>query len=100
MGKTKRKRSQSQSLPESITPLLAPIRAVQNLLDRFNIQGVIIGGVAASLAVAHRPKDMTDIQAIAESHADLDKARIKNWVEQFGEALDLPDIWSQISQLL
>ena len=38
-------------------------------------------------AVAHRPKDLADIQAIAVSHPDFDKERIKFWVEQFDEAL-------------
>lgn len=47
MGKAKRK--SSQPTQGSITPLLAPIQALQDLLSRFNEQGVIIGGVAASL---------------------------------------------------
>lgn len=198
MGKTKRK--SSKRLSESIAPLLAPIQALQNLISQFNDQGVIIGGVAASLsgaprytvdldavfllglediprllaeaakqgieprtvdpvafarksrvlllrhsasgididlslgtlpfevemverskiveigsiqlrlptsedliimkAVAHRPKDLADIQAIASSHADLDKERIRLWVEQFGEALDLPELWNEILKLL
>jgi predicted nucleotidyltransferase len=51
-------------------------------------------------AVAHRPKDLGDIQAIGASHPDLDKARIRYWVEQFGEALDMPDLWNKISRLL
>jgi predicted nucleotidyltransferase len=51
-------------------------------------------------AVAHRPKDLADIQAIATSHPHLDKERIRSWVKQFGEALDLPDLWKMISQLL
>jgi predicted nucleotidyltransferase len=51
-------------------------------------------------AVAHRPKDLADIQAIAASHPNLDKEHIRLWVEQFGEALDLPDFWMTISQLL
>jgi predicted nucleotidyltransferase len=51
-------------------------------------------------AVAHRPKDMADIQAIADSHPDLDKKRIKLWVDQFGEALDLPELWGDIEKLL
>jgi hypothetical protein len=51
-------------------------------------------------AVAHRPKDLADIQAIAASHPDLDKERIQYWVEQFGKALDLPDLWKTISGLL
>jgi len=51
-------------------------------------------------AVAHRSKDLADIQAIAASNASLDKERIHFWVEQFGDALDLPDLWKIISQLL
>jgi predicted nucleotidyltransferase len=186
--------------PESLTPLLAPLQALQSLLSVFNDQGVIVGGIAASLlgtprytvdldavfllsfddlplllneavkqgiepripdpiafarrnrvlllrhdasgtdidlslgilpfevemversrvvdvgairlrlptpedliimkAVAHRPKDLEDIQAIAASHPNLDKGRIKLWVEQFGGALDLPDLWKMVSQLL
>ena len=198
MGKAKRK--SSQPTPESVTPLLAPIQALQSLLSQFNDQGVIIGGVAVSLlgiprytvdldavfllsfediprllaeaakhgieprvsdpiafarktrvlllrhhasgididlslgtlpfevemverskmveigsiklrlptpedliimkAIAHRPKDLTDIQSIAASHPNLDKERIRFWVEQFGEALDLPDLWKDIEILL
>ncbi len=44
MGKAKR-----NPTPESVTPLLAPIQALQNLLERFDERGVIIGGVAVSL---------------------------------------------------
>lgn len=198
MGETQRKSSQPAS--ESLAPLLAPLQALQNLLVQFNQQGVIIGGIAASLlgtprytvdldavfllsvddipnlireaarqgiepripdakqfarknrvlllrhtasgtdidlslgilpfeyemversnlinvgtlqlrlptpedliimkAIAHRPKDLTDIQAIAGSNPDLDKERIRYWVEQFGEALDLPELWYEIEKLL
>ncbi len=198
MGKTKGKsRKPAQA---SITPLLAPLVAIQRLLEQFNNQGVIIGGIAASLlgkprltadldvviilsiddvnklisaaqeqkispripnvetfarknrilllrhqpsntnidislgvlpfevemiaratlveigpvqvrlptpedliimkAVAHRSKDLEDIQAIAASHPNLDKERIRYWVEQFGEALDLPELWVSILKLL
>jgi predicted nucleotidyltransferase len=51
-------------------------------------------------AVAHRPKDLADIQAIANSHLDLDKDRIRYWVEQFGEALEKPDLWRDIEKYL
>ena len=198
MGKTKRK--SLQPTPESITPLLGPIQALQSLLSQFNDRGVIIGGVAASLlgtprftvdldavlllslediprllaeaakqgieprvsdpiafahrsrvllmrhhasgtdidlslgvlpfevemvqrsrlvdigsiqlrlptpedliimkAVAHRLKDLTDIQSIAANHPNLDKDRIQFWVEQFGKALELPDLWAEILKLL
>jgi hypothetical protein len=198
MGKTERKRS--QSAPSDITPLLEPLLALQRLLEHFDNQGVIIGGIAASLlgkprftahldavillsvedlpnlfdaaseqgitpriadaevfarkhrmlllqhqasstnidislgilpfeiemvarsqylkvgslclnlptpedliilkSVAHRPQDLIDIQATAASHPDLDKERVQFWVEQFGAALELPDLWEKISQLL
>ena len=51
-------------------------------------------------AVAQRPKDLEDIQAIAASHPELNKERIRFWLEQFGEALDAPDLWEIISRLL
>ena len=195
MGKTEGKAKP----PENITPLLAPLQALQNILSQFNNQGVIIGGIAASLlgtprytvdldavvllsikdipallqvaaeqgiepriagaeafarknrvvllrhvssgtdidislgilpfevelverssavevgpiqlrlptpedliilkAVAHRPKDLADIQAVAASHPNLDKERIRFWVEQFGEILDQP-IWGMIAGIL
>ena len=198
MGKAKRK--SSQPAPEDVIPLLAPVQALQNLIMHFNNQGVIIGGVAASLlgtprytvdldavfllgfdelprllhdaaeqgiepriadpvvfarksrvlllrhtpsgididislgilpfeiemversslfeigpvklrlptpedliimkAVAHRPKDLEDIRSIANSHPTLDRERIRFWVEQFGEALDLPGLWEEILKLL
>ena len=198
MGKAKRKRS--QPAVESVAPFLAPIQALQTLLEQFDNQGVMIGGIAASLlgtprftadldavfllgfedlprllekagalgiepriadpigfarksrvlllrhiasstdidlslgvlpfevemvarsklleigalklrlptpedliimkAVAHRPKDLADIQAIIASHPDLDRDRICFWVEQFGEALNLPELWKEIEKLL
>jgi hypothetical protein len=197
MGKAKR---ESREPSHNITPLLEPITALQRLLDHFNNQGVIIGGIAASLlgkprltadldavvllsiqdlprliaaaakqdmipripdaetfarknrilllrhqpsgtnvdislgvlpfevemvarsqkvnleniqlqlpspedliiikAVAHRPKDLEDIRAIAASHPDLDQEQVRYWVEQFGEALDLSDLWDTIQNLL
>jgi len=51
-------------------------------------------------AVAHRPQDLIDIQAIATSNPGLDKERVQFWVEQFGAALEFSDLWEHISQLL
>ncbi len=49
-------------------------------------------------AVAHRPKDLEDIEAISTNQPHLDKERVRYWVEQFGEALELPDLWKRISE--
>jgi hypothetical protein len=47
MGKAERKGGQPET--SHITPLLAPLIALQGLLEYFDDQGVIIGGIAASL---------------------------------------------------
>lgn len=51
-------------------------------------------------AVAHRSKDLSDIRTIVANQLHLDIECIRFWVQQFGEALDLPDLWDRISQLL
>jgi hypothetical protein len=188
------------NLSEEVAPLLSPLVSLQRLLTRFDNQGIIIGGVAASLlgkprltadvdvviilsienlpnlvavaaeeglvtrigdaeafarhhrvlllrheasginvdislgmlpfeveaversityevgsvairlptpedliifkAVAHRPKDLLDIQAIIESQPDLNRERIKYWVHEFAQALDMPELWDDIAAWL
>lgn len=187
-------------LPETIEPLLAPLEALQRLLERFNEQGTIIGGVAVGFlgqarltadadamillsldelpnlllqakkeglvprinnveefarrsrvvllrhaesgidvdislgmlpfevemversqvyqagalqirlpspedlivmkAIAHRPKDMLDIEAIIANQPKLDSKRIQFWVEQFAEILETPELWTDVARLL
>lgn len=51
-------------------------------------------------AVAHRPKDMADIAAIAQVHANLDFAYIERWIGEFGAALEMPEMWDDTRKLL
>ena len=51
-------------------------------------------------AVAHRPKDLLDIQAIVESHPNLDRERIEHWVREFAQALEMPELWDDIAAWL
>src|SRR4030066_671970 len=60
MGKAKRKAD--QPVPADLTPLLAPLQALQNLITQFNNRGVIIGGFAASLLGA--PRYPADLDAV------------------------------------
>lgn len=196
MGNTKRKADVSQSIAQLIKPLIA----VQQLINHFSDQGVIIGGIAVSLlgkprltadvdavillstedipkclnvaselglqpriaqveafarknrilllrheesgidvdislgalpfeiemversvifeiemlrlqlptpedmiilkAVAHRPKDLLDIQEIVKIHPEIDRKRIEYWVTQFSEALEMPEIWGDIKMII
>ena len=51
-------------------------------------------------AVAHRPKDLLDIQALIETNPDLDRERIRFWAREFAEALDMPELWTDIAPWL
>lgn len=48
-------------------------------------------------AIAHRPKDLLDIQGIIQSSPHLDRIRIRNWVTQFAEFLEMPELWEDIA---
>ena len=51
-------------------------------------------------AVAHRKRDLIDIDTLLLVHPDLDLARMRYWIRQFAEALDSPDILSDFEKLL
>ena len=51
-------------------------------------------------AVAHRPKDLLDIEAIAANHPGLDRARVEHWVRQFADVLEMPELWEDVALLL
>lgn len=51
-------------------------------------------------AVAHRPVDLADIQAISEHHLNLDRGYIRQWVEAFAGILEIPDLWNMIRPFL
>lgn len=51
-------------------------------------------------AIAHRPKDLEDIRTIADKYPKLDVKRIRQWVSEFGEVLDMPDLWDTVKPLI
>lgn len=51
-------------------------------------------------AIAHRPKDLVDIQSLIDANPKLDRARIENWVKQFAELLEMPELWDDVAKLL
>lgn len=69
-----------------------------------------VGGLAVRLptpedliimkAVAHRPRDLEDIRNLVDVYPDLDRKRIRSWVEQFAEALEMPELWDDVAPLL
>ncbi len=51
-------------------------------------------------AVAHRPKDMLDIEAVIAVQPTVDRERIEYWVRQFAEVLEVPEVWLEVEKLL
>ena len=51
-------------------------------------------------AVAHRPRDIADIEAILNIEPNLDFERIRFWVSQFAEALEMPELLADLEKLL
>lgn len=51
-------------------------------------------------AVAHRPRDLSDVESLLDAHPKLDTARILEWVREFSIALEKPDILRDLECLL
>jgi hypothetical protein len=51
-------------------------------------------------AVAHRSRDLADIEGLVEANPDLDDDRIARWVGDFAAALKMPEILSDLQSIL
>ena len=51
-------------------------------------------------SIAHRPKDLEDIRTIVDKYRDLDQGRIEQWVKDFAELMETPDLWGEIEKIL
>jgi hypothetical protein len=51
-------------------------------------------------AVAGRPQDWLDIRMLLEAHPRLNRRHILHWLGEFAQALDSPDLVTELTQLL
>jgi len=51
-------------------------------------------------AVAHRPRDMADIESILETHSSVDEKYILKRVKEFSAALEMPEILKDLKTIL
>ena len=51
-------------------------------------------------AIAHRPKDMLDIEAVISVQKELDYERIRFWVQQFAEVLEMPELMTDLESII
>ena len=50
-------------------------------------------------AVAHRPQDMADIEAVLAAHPKLNVRRARRWLREFAAALEMPEILNDLEAL-
>ena len=51
-------------------------------------------------AVAHRTRDLADIETVLDAYPKLDFKRIRKWVKEFAEALEMPEIYDDLNKLI
>jgi hypothetical protein len=51
-------------------------------------------------AVAHRPRDMADIESILDARPKLDLPRVRRWVREFSTALETPELLRDFNALV
>jgi hypothetical protein len=51
-------------------------------------------------AVAARPDDLADIRRALRANPDLDRTRVRRWTKEFADALDAPDLLTQLDAIL
>jgi hypothetical protein len=75
-------------------------RARKLTIGAVNIRVITPEDLIITKAVAHRPRDISDIEAILNIEPNLDFDRIRSWVGQFAEALEMPELLDDLEKLL
>ncbi len=80
---------------------LGPLPFEEEVLEwKSSIQA---GGLTLPLptqAVAHRPRDLTDIEGVLDANPKLDLRRIRRWVGEFADVLEAPELVEDLEKLL
>lgn len=78
--------------------------AVENS-DRHDIAGVSmrlprVEDLLIMKAIAHRPKDLQDIEGLLKAHPHADVTRVRQWVREFSMATGMSDMLEEFDKLL
>lgn len=77
------------SLHDSLEPLLKPVSSIQQLIDAFDQQGIIIGGIAVS--ILSQPRLTADADALILLSLD-EVPKLLNVAESVGLKPRIPDV--------
>lgn len=67
--------------------------------DDFTVRLPSIEDLIILKAVAHRPKDLIDVESLLQTHPNRDDARINRWVKEFADFLEAPELWDDYNTL-
>ena len=75
-------------------------RAIEFTTPELTVQIATPEDLIISKAVAHRKRDLLDIDNLVSVYPNLDLARIRHWVGQFADVLESPELVSDLESLL
>jgi hypothetical protein len=75
-------------------------RATEFTTPELRVQIATPEDLIITKAVAHRKRDLLDIDNLVSVYPSLDLARIRGWVGQFAELLESPELVSDLENLL
>jgi predicted nucleotidyltransferase len=75
-------------------------RAIEFTTPELTVQVATPEDLIITKAVAHRKRDLLDIDNLVSVYPNLDLARIRHWVGQFAAVLESPELISDLENLL
>lgn len=75
-------------------------RARRHRLGRLSVPLPTPEDLIVMKAIAHRPRDIADIESILEAHPRIDEKRIRDLVREFAAVLETPDLATDLERLL
>ena len=75
-------------------------RAIEFTTPELTVQVATPEDLIITKAVAHRKRDLLDIDNLVSVYPHLDLARIRHWVGQFASVLESPELISDLENLL
>ena len=75
-------------------------RAIEFTMSELTVQVATPEDLIITKAVAHRKRDLLDIDNVVSVYPNLDLARIRHWVGQFAAVLEAPELVSDLEDLL
>jgi hypothetical protein len=78
----------------------ATSRAITIKVEDFAVPLPTAEDLVIMKALAHRPQDIEDIRGIVASHPDINVERVRKELLPFARALNMPNLWNDISRIL